>query len=413
MFGGIPFEHFAQGGGMPSGRGGGDVDTTKLYETLELTKDASQKDIKKAYFRLSKIHHPDKGGDEHQFKEIAAAYEILSDPEKRKAYDKYGLEGVSDGAPSAGGEDLFSMFFGGGRSHRSRGPRKGPSTNHPLSVSLEDIYNGKTVKLAVTRKVIVGDVKTCSDCDGRGMKMEIRQLGPGMIQQMQTTCPKCKGQGNMAETKSERKVLEVHIEKGAKDGQKISFKGAGDEMPGMEPGDINFIVKIKEHSQFVRRGADLLVQKKISLAQALTGFRFKVTHLDGRKLVIKSKPGEIIQPEATDSDHKVIPFSKCIPQEGMPSLGNPFVKGNLYVVFRVEFPTDNTFSDEQIKVLKSILPDPDMGMDEDDNDDEEVFYLSPANVTHFGSGGASNHGSDQSYDSDEEDGPRPVQCQQS
>lgn len=412
MFGGIPFEHFAQGG-MPSGRGGGDVDTTKLYETLELTKDASQKDIKKAYFRLSKIHHPDKGGDEHQFKEIAAAYEILSDPEKRKLYDKYGLEGVSDGAPSAGGEDLFSMFFGGGRSQRSRGPRKGPSTNHPLSVSLEDIYNGKTVKLAVTRKVIVGDVKTCSDCDGRGMKMEIRQLGPGMIQQMQTTCPKCKGQGNMAETKTERKVLEVHIEKGAKDGQKISFKGAGDEMPGMEPGDINFIVKIKEHSQFVRRGADLLIQKKISLAQALTGFRFKITHLDGRKLIIKAKPGEIIHPESTDENGKVIPFSKCIPQEGMPSLGNPFVKGNLYVVFRVEFPTDHSFTDEQIQVLKSILPDPDMDIDEDDKDDEEVFHLSPADVTHFGTGGASNHGSDQSYDSDDEDGPRPVQCQQS
>jgi DnaJ family protein A protein 2 len=411
MFGGIPFEHFAQGG-MPSRSGGGNVDTTKLYETLELTKDATPKDIKKAYFRLSKIHHPDKGGDEHQFKEIAAAYEILSDPEKRKMYDKYGLEGVADGAaPSAGGEDLFSMFFGGGRSQRASGPKKGPSTNHPLSVSLEDIYNGKTVKLAVTRKVIVGEVKRCSDCDGRGMKMEVRQIGPGMIQQMQSTCPKCKGQGNMAETKSERKVLEVHIEKGAKDGQKISFKGAGDEQPGMEPGDINFIIKIKDHPDFIRRGADLLLQKKISLAQALTGFHFKITHLDGRKLSIKSKPGEIIHPESTDANGKVIPFSKCIHQEGMPSLGNPFVKGNLYVAFRVEFPSDNFFTDEQIRVLKGILPDPDM--DEDDDDSDEVYHLSPADVTNFGMGGASNHGSDQSYDSDDEGGSRPVQCQQS
>ena len=94
MFGGIPFEQFAHGGGGGfRGGGGGDggpVDTEKLYETLEIPKDAKPKDIKKAYFRLSKLHHPDKGGDEHKFKEIAAAYEILSDPEKREQYDKYG-----------------------------------------------------------------------------------------------------------------------------------------------------------------------------------------------------------------------------------------------------------------------------------------------------------------------------------
>lgn len=97
MFGGIPFEHFAHGGGgMPGGGGRGgpraDVDTTKLYETLEVEKGVEQKEIKKAYRKLSRTHHPDKGGDEHKFKEINAAYEILSDPEKRAAYDKYGLE---------------------------------------------------------------------------------------------------------------------------------------------------------------------------------------------------------------------------------------------------------------------------------------------------------------------------------
>jgi DnaJ family protein A protein 2 len=96
MFGGIPFEHFASGGmpggGRASSRSGGPVDTTKLYETLEVDKNADEKEIKKAYRKLSRQHHPDKGGDEHKFKEINAAYEILSDPEKRAAYDKYGLE---------------------------------------------------------------------------------------------------------------------------------------------------------------------------------------------------------------------------------------------------------------------------------------------------------------------------------
>ena len=161
-----------QGGGFPGGGGGGRsrsanggaaADTTKLYETFEVEKTATAKEIKKAYFRLSKLHHPDKGGDEHKFKEINAAYEILSDAEKREKYDKYGLEGVMDDDDGAAtrGEDLFSMFFGGGRRSQRSGPKKGPAINHPIKVSLEDLYNGKTVKLAVNRKVIVGDVNIC------------------------------------------------------------------------------------------------------------------------------------------------------------------------------------------------------------------------------------------------------------
>ena len=277
MFGGIPFEHFG-GGGMPGGMGGpgggGDeVDTTKLYETLEVDKDADAKEIKKAYRRLSRTHHPDKGGDEHKFKEINAAYEILSDPDKRKAYDKYGLEGVDDGGAAAhGGEDLFSMFFGGGSRRAGRGPRKGPSVNHPLKVSLEDLYNGKTVKLAINRKVIVGDVTECQKCHGQGMTIEMRQLGPGMITQVQRPCDACGGQGNTAETKQERKVLEVHIDKGTKHNQRITFRNMADEIPNMETGDINFIVQEKDHELFKRKGADLLVTKDLTLKQALCGF---------------------------------------------------------------------------------------------------------------------------------------------
>jgi DnaJ family protein A protein 2 len=223
-------------------------------------------------------HHPDKGGDEHLFKEINAAYEILSDPKKRELYDKYGLEGVEqEGGPGgAGGEDLFSMFFGGGRS-RSAGPRKGPSLNHPLKVSLEDLYNGKTVKLAINRKVIVGEPSECRTCDGHGIVMEMRQIGPGMITQMQRPCSNCGGQGHSAEMKNERKVVEVHVEKGAQNNQKITFKGMADETPGRETGDVNFIIQEKEHALFKRKGADLLIMQDISLNQALTGFSVSYT----------------------------------------------------------------------------------------------------------------------------------------
>lgn len=417
MFGGIPFEHFQSGGGMPGGmggRGGGEpVDTTKLYETLEVEKDASSKEIKKAYFKLSKVHHPDReGGDEHKFKEISAAYEILSDAEKREKYDKYGLEGVEDEAGAAGrGEDLFSMFFGGGggRGRRGGGPRKGPSVNHPIKVSLEDLYNGKTVKLAVNRKVIVGEVKTCDSCRGQGAIMEMRQIGPGMITQMQRQCHECNGQGTMAKTKNERKVLEVLIEKGMKHNERISFRNMGDEVPGMEAGDVNFIVQEKEHELFKRKGADLLVTKEISLNQALCGFSWKIKHLDGRQVVIKTRPGQVIESETTDSETgRTMPFICTVADEGMPSRGNPFVRGHLYVAFHVKFPTD--LSPEMVKQLKAILPGADIDEDYDPEEVEEHF-LDVADLRHFGKGGAAAHNSE--YDSDEEGGPQGVQCQQS
>jgi len=410
MFGGgIPFGHFPGAGG-PSAGPSADVDTNKLYETLEVEKGASKKDIRKAYMKLSRTHHPDKGGDEHKFKEISAAYEILSDDDKRAQYDKYGLDGVSgDDVGAAGGEDLFSMFFGGGRSRRSAGPRKGPSVNHPLKVSLEDLYNGKTVKLAVNRKVIQGTPTECTKCNGQGMMMEIRQLGPGMVTQMQRQCDSCKGQGMQCSFKSERKVLEVHVEKGMVHNDKITFRSMADEVPKMETGDVNFIIQEKDHEVFKRKGADLLVVKEISLNQALTGFTWKLSHLDNRTLIVKSKPGEIIKPEMNSKE--ALPYVKVLPDEGMPSKGNPFVKGNLYVMFRVQFPENNTLSPEVVEQLKKLLPEPDVPEEYDPMEVEEV-HLNEADLRSFGKGGAAAQGGE-AHDSDEEGAGQPVQCQQS
>ena len=419
MFGGIPFDHFESAGGFPGGSGMGmgesraPVDTDKLYETLGVEKGCEQKEIKKAYRKLSRLHHPDKGGDEHKFKEINAAYEILSDTDKRAAYDKYGLEGVSEdgGGPggAGGGSDIFDLFFGGGRSRGGRaGPKKGPSINHPIKVSLEDLYNGKTVKLAVNRKVIVGEVSECNQCNGQGAVVEIRQLGPGMIQQMQRPCDSCNGQGTSAKTKNERKVQEVHIEKGMKHNEKVSFRGMADEHPGREPGDINFVVQEKEHDLFKRKGADLLVTKEVSVNQALCGFSWQFTHLDGREIIVKSQPGEVIKPEMNTTES--LPFVKIVANEGMPSRGNPFVKGNLYIMFRVRFPEDNEFDKNTIDALKALLPDPDMSSPYDPEEVEEV-HMDHADLRHFGKGGAESR--TDPYDSDEEGGERPVQCQQS
>lgn len=410
FFGGDPFEHFSHagmGGGGPRGRGGppANVDTTKLYETLGVDKGAEAAAIKKAYRKLAIKHHPDKGGDEQKFQEISAAYEVLSDPEKRAKYDKFGLEGIEDGGAGGGrsADDIFSMFFG--NQGRARGPRKGESINHPIKVSLEDLYNGKTVKLAINRQVIVGEATMCPECDGQGVVLELRQIALGMVQQVQRKCAKCTD-GYRCKTKKERKVLEVHVEKGMKNGHKISFRGMADEKPNMEPGDINFVVQEKAHDLFKRKGADLLITKTLSLNEALTGFEWTVEHLDKRTIVIKSKPGEVIKAEADGAQ----PYVKIVRGEGMPSKGNPFVKGDLYVLFRVEFPCDGELDEETVSVLKKTLPHPAMEVDYNEEEDE-IVHLDTADVKNFGKGGAT--ATNDAYDSDDEEGPGNVECRQS
>jgi DnaJ family protein A protein 2 len=317
-------------------------------------------------------------------------------------------DGGGGGGGGRGHDDLFNMFFPGGSGRRgSAGPRRGEDVNHPLKVSLEDLYNGKTVKLAINRQVIVGESSMCQACDGQGIVMELRQIALGMVQQLQRKCTECGGQGHICETKKERKVLEVLIEKGMKHNQKITFRGMADEKPNMEPGSINFLVQEKEHDLFKRKGADLLITKTLSLNEAICGFEWLVTHLDGREIVIKSKPGEVIKPE-TLGGH---PYVKIVSQEGMPSLGNPFVKGNLYVLFRVEFPEDGELSTESVSAIKKALPNPSMDL-EYDEEEVEVCHLDAADVKNFGKGGAAT--SVDAYDSDEEGaGNQNVQCQQS
>ena len=133
-----------------------------------------------------------------QFKEISSAAEILCDPQKRAQYDKYGLEGLEgQGGDGHSAEDIFSMFFGGGGGRRRgpQGPQKGEDIVHPIKASLDDLYNGKTTRLAINRNKLcedcegrggkVGCERDCSDCNGRGVRVQLRQIGPGMVQQIQ------------------------------------------------------------------------------------------------------------------------------------------------------------------------------------------------------------------------------------
>nr|P42824.1 RecName: Full=DnaJ protein homolog 2; Flags: Precursor [Allium ampeloprasum]CAA54720.1 LDJ2 [Allium ampeloprasum] len=350
-------------------------DNTKYYEVLGVSKNATPEDLKKAYRKAAIKNHPDKGGDPEKFKEIGQAYEVLNDPEKREIYDQYGEEGLKEGMGGGGGVhdpfDIFQSFFGGGGfggggSSRGRRQRRGEDVVHPLKVSLEDLYNGTSKKLSLSRNVLCTKCKgkgsksgasmNCASCQGSGMKVSIRQLGPGMIQQMQHPCNECKGTGEMISDKDrcpqckgekvvqQKKVLEVHVEKGMQNGQKITFPGEADEAPDTVTGDIVFVLQQKEHPKFKRKGDDLFYEHSLSLTEALCGFQFVLTHLDNRQLLIKSNPGEVIKPDQF----------KGINDEGMPMYQRPFMRGKLYIHFSVDFP--DSLTPDQCKALESVLP---------------------------------------------------------
>jgi len=337
FFGGLPpgFEDAFGGGGMPGGpggrgrgRGGKPADTNKMYELLGVAKGASPDEIKKAYRKAAVKNHPDKGGDPEKFKEIQKAFDILGDERKRDIYDKYGEEGL-EGGDGGGGGDIFDVLSGRGRGGgRRSGVKKGENMVHPLKVTLDQIMKGSSRTLRLTRKVIDQQkgVESCQSCGGRGAKIQTIRMGP-MIQQVQKTCDECGGNGVMYRQVKVQETLEVHIPKGAPDGHKIHFSEKADEIPDGEAGDVVFVLQEQSHAEFKRKGDDLYIERSISLTEALCGFTMELKHLDGRTLIIKSKPGDVIKPCKYDpfSEEEETSVWECFEDFDTPSLENAAV----------------------------------------------------------------------------------------
>lgn len=358
------------------------VKETKLYDVLEVSPSASESDLKSAYRKLALKYHPDKNpaaGD--KFKDISHAYEVLSNPQKREIYDRYGeagLNGAGDGG--MGGinpEDLFAQFFGGGvfgggagggRGGRQSGPKRTEDMSFNLGVSLEDLYKGKTSKISLSHKIICpgcsgrggkeGAVKSCDGCRGTGMKTTIRQLGP-MIQQMQAPCGECNATGEVIREKDrckqcegkklvmEKKILEVPLDAGTPHGHRIRFAGEADQAPGAQTGDLYVVVTEKEHPVFKRVGNDLFCRLKIDLLTALAGGPVNIKHLDDRCLHVDIYPGQAIRPDDV----------KCIRGEGMPTHKRIFDKGDLIIQFEVQFPEEGWCQDlSRLAMLEKVLP---------------------------------------------------------
>ena len=299
------------------------VKDTKLYETLEVSPDATEKEILKAYYKLSKIWHPDRNPTNieeatKKFQEISNAKDILTDEKKREMYDKFGITNENEG-PNINPEDLFGQMFNmggmnmGGMNMPGMGNffnRRGPTQDDCVAecvVSLEDLYNNKSVPIKYTHKVYCnkcngsgtkdGKPSTCSGCNGNGQKVRIIRQGP-MVQQIVGPCDDCGGKGEKINRDNQcsdchgnkhlqkETSINIDVNRNMTHNQKLLVKYKGHNL---KTGITNLVVIIKEqpHPHFKRQGNDLHMEIKLRLFQSLYGFTKMVTHLDNRNLAIK------------------------------------------------------------------------------------------------------------------------------
>ncbi|PRW20497.1 dnaJ ERDJ3B isoform A [Chlorella sorokiniana] len=322
------------------------------YELLQVPRSANEAQIKRAYRKLALKMHPDKvqGNEEEKkaaaqkFADVSHAYEVLTDPEKRKVYDRYGEEGLKQMGGGGGGggnpNDIFSQFFGQfgfgfGQEQQEEQTPKGNNVIVDLEVSLKDLYLGNQFKV-VRDKSVWKPAPGMRKCNCK-QKVVTQQIGPGMYQQYTTqVCEDCPNVKLVRETDA----LTVSVEPGMADGHTITFFEEGEPIIDGEHGDLHVVLRTQPHATFERRGDGLLANVTISLLDALVGFQRELEHLDGHKVQVGAagvtRPGEV----------------RWFQGEGMPRYEKPG-RGDLWVTYSVAFPTSIT--DEQRQQLKTLF----------------------------------------------------------
>jgi len=296
------------------------------YEVLGIDRNATADDVKKAFRKLAFKYHPDRNHDdgaEDKFKEINEAYEVLSDPDKRAAYDRFGHAGANGGFGAGfkgfgGLGDIFETFFGGGAAART-GPRRGSDLRYNVSITLEEAAFGCEKEIGISRAENcslcygIGSApgtqpSRCPECNGTGQVRRARRSVFGSFVNI-TTCPQCHGEGSIitdpcpqckgtGKEKRQRNIS-VKIPAGVDDGSRIRLSGEGHAgVKGGSPGDLYVAISVKQHELFVRDGDNILYELPINFAQAALGDMVEVPSLDGKtelKIPAGSQAGEVFK----------------------------------------------------------------------------------------------------------------------
>ena len=324
-----------------------------LYDVLGVARDASADDIRKAYRALAREHHPDVNADpeaEERFKEVAGAYEILSDPQKRTQYDAFGASGPQ-GQPFTDIQDIFDMFFGGGGGRRRTGPRGRSHRGEDLRIATQLTFHEGAFgvrqdlnleRLAVCDRCMGNGAEpgtapsTCGTCGGSGQVEQLRRSVFGTLmtaapcascegtgQQITSRCSSCNGRGR----RQEPGTVTVDIPAGVSDGMELRVGGAGNAgTSGGPPGDLYVVLRVEPSETFERRGQDLFTVLDISVTQATLGAELEVEGLDEREHV-KIEPG-------TESGTVIKVRSR-----GVPNL-NRRGRGDIFITLHVVTPRD-------------------------------------------------------------------------
>lgn len=341
------------------------------YEILGVSRDADDKEIKKAYRKLAMKWHPDHNQGnpeaESKFKECSEAYEVLSDAQKRSVYDQYGEEGLKgQGYAGPNMNDIFSHFgdiFGGGFGDLfgfggggGGGPERGEHLRYDLDITLEEAVKG------TTKEIVVERLESCDDCKGSGAAPGSKRVqcsacrGMGRVQMrqgmfaIQTTCPQCRGAGTKVEKPcpkcsgtgrvEKKRTVSVKIPAGVDDGSRLRLRGEGEAgTQGAPAGDLYVCLSVKADKDIQRDGLDLFVEKHIHVAQAILGCELEIQTLDGvQKLTVEpgTQPGTQLR----------------IKGAGVPKLGASGTKGDFVVVIRVDIPTK--LSDDERRCIKEF-----------------------------------------------------------
>ncbi|WP_210356902.1 MULTISPECIES: molecular chaperone DnaJ [Sphingomonas] len=332
--------------------------TVDYYELLECERDADGATLKSAYRKLAMKYHPDKNAgckdSEAKFKAVSEAYEVLKDPQKRAAYDRYGHAAFQNGGGGGGGaqdfgafsdifESVFGEFMGGGRGGGRAQPRRGADLRYDMEISLEEAFHGKATEITV-------DVSAqCDTCQGSGAKPGTQATtcrhcgGHGKVRAQQgffvveRACPVCQGSGQViadpcadcrGDGRIERtKTLAVNVPPGVDEGTRIRLTGEGEAGPrGAPAGDLYIFLHIKRHAIFEREGTTLFARAPISFTTAALGGTLSIPGLDGRTHEVKIPAG--------------IQSGKQLRQRGagMPVLQGRG-QGDLVIQIEVETPT--------------------------------------------------------------------------